>query len=58
MQVYASCPQGKLGKEFRRLAGFGKTKVFLEDEALEALIIYQLSAISAFASSKNSSSTV
>lgn len=24
VQIYASCPQGRLVKEFRRLAGFGK----------------------------------
>lgn len=27
VQVYVSCPQGKLPKEFRRLAAFGKTKL-------------------------------
>lgn len=27
VQVYVSCPQGNMPKEFRRLAGFGKTQV-------------------------------
>ena len=35
---------------FQDIAGFGNTKVYLEDECLEALIVYQLSAISAYAS--------
>ena len=26
VQIYVSCPQGELVKEFRRLAGFGKDK--------------------------------
>ena len=32
MQVYVSCPQGKLPKEFRRLVGFGKTKLLAPGE--------------------------
>ena len=32
VQIYASCPQGKLVKEFRRLAGFGKTKLLAPGE--------------------------
>lgn len=36
---------------FQDIAGFGKNKMFLENDALEALIVYQLSALSAYAES-------
>ncbi len=47
MQVYASCPQGNLPKEFRRLAGFGKTKELKPSEAQNMKIsfaLYQLAS--------------
>ena len=33
VQVYASCPQGTLDKEYRRLVGFGKTKPLAPHES-------------------------
>ncbi|MCD7757498.1 MAG: glycoside hydrolase family 3 C-terminal domain-containing protein [Clostridiales bacterium] len=33
VQVYVSCPQGKLEKEYRRLAAFGKTKLLAPGES-------------------------
>ncbi len=47
MQVYVSCPQGKLEKEFRRLAGFGKTKELKAGEGQKMKIsfaLYQLAS--------------
>lgn len=38
VQVYASCPQGKLPKEYRRLCGFGKTKLLAPGESEELQI--------------------
>lgn len=44
-QVYVSCPQGKLTKEFRRLAAFGKTNLLKPGEARNMELsfpVYQL----------------
>ena len=49
VQIYASCPQGKLVKEFRRLAGFGKTKLLAPGEEQQITItfpLYQLASYS------------
>ena len=49
VQIYASCPQGKLVKEFRRLAGFGKTKLLAPGEEQQMRItfpLYQLASYS------------
>ena len=49
VQIYASCPQGKLVKEFRRLAGFGKTKLLAPGEEQQMTItfpLYQLASYS------------
>lgn len=48
MQVYASCPQGKLGKEFRRLAGFGKTKELKPGETQNVKISFALYQLASF----------
>ena len=42
VQIYASCPQGKLVKEFRRLAGFGKTKLLAPGEEQQMRITFPL----------------
>ena len=42
VQIYASCPQGKLVKEFRRLAGFGKTKLLAPGEEQQMTITFPL----------------
>lgn len=49
VQIYASCPQGKLVKEYRRLAGFKKTKYLLPGEEEQMTItfpLYQLASYS------------
>ena len=49
VQIYASCPQGKLVKEFRRLVGFGKTKLLAPGEEQQMRItfpLYQLASYS------------
>ncbi|MDY4693686.1 MAG: glycoside hydrolase family 3 C-terminal domain-containing protein [Blautia sp.] len=48
-QIYVSCPQGKLPKEYRRLAGFGKTAVLKPGETQKLRIsfdLYQLASYS------------
>ena len=49
VQIYVSCPQGELVKEFRRLAGFGKTKLLAPGEEQHMTItfpLYQLASYS------------
>ena len=49
VQIYVSCPQGELVKEFRRLAGFGKTKLLAPGEEQQMTItfpLYQLASYS------------
>ncbi len=38
LQVYVSCPQGRLVKEFRRLVGFGKTRLLAPGASQELSI--------------------
>ena len=48
-QIYVSCPQGRLPKEYRRLAGFGKTGILApgESQAMEiSFALYQLASYS------------
>lgn len=48
-QIYVSCPQGNLPKEYRRLAGFGKTALLApgESQHLEiSFALYQLASYS------------
>lgn len=49
VQIYASCPQGKLVKEYRRLAGFKKTNYLLpgqEERMTITFPLYQLASYS------------
>ncbi len=49
VQVYVSCPQGKLAKEYRRLCAFGKTELLSPGESQELLLsfpVYQLASYS------------
>ena len=46
-QIYVSCPQGRMPKEYRRLAGFGKTGLLApgESQSLEiSFALYQLAS--------------
>ncbi len=40
VQVYVSCPQGRLAKEYRRLAGFSKTKLLKPQESQKLTISF------------------
>ena len=47
IQIYVSCPQGQMPKEFRRLAGFHKTQLLTPGETQEVNIsfpLYQLAS--------------
>ena len=47
VQIYVSCPQGKLAKEYRRLAGFAKTEELKPGESCRITItfpVYQLAS--------------
>lgn len=47
VQIYVSCPQGKLAKEYRRLAGFAKTEELKPQESCSMTItfpVYQLAS--------------
>ena len=48
VQIYASCPQGKLVKEFRRLAGFGKTKLLAPKESQTMTITFPLYQLTSY----------
>lgn len=48
VQVYASCPQEKMEKEYRRLAGFAKTKLLAPGMSQELSIEIPLYALSSF----------
>ena len=48
VQIYASCPQGKLVKEFRRLAGFGKTKLLAPKESQMMTITFPLYQLTSY----------
>ncbi len=42
VQVYVSCPQKRLTKEFRRLAAFGKTRLLAPKETQELKLLFPL----------------
>ena len=48
VQIYASCPQGKLVKEFRRLAGFGKTRLLSPKESQTMTITFPLYQLTSY----------
>ena len=48
VQIYASCPQGKLVREFRRLAGFGKTKLLAPKESQTMTITFPLYQLTSY----------
>ncbi|MDO4305457.1 MAG: glycoside hydrolase family 3 C-terminal domain-containing protein [Eubacteriales bacterium] len=47
-QIYVSCPQGKLPKEYRRLAGFGKTDLLKPGETQEMNISFSLYQLASY----------
>lgn len=48
VQVYASCPQEKMEKEYRRLAGFAKTALLAPGQSQELTIEIPLYALASF----------
>ena len=48
VQIYASCPQGRLVKEFSRLAGFGKTKLLAPKESQTMTITFPLYQLTSY----------
>ena len=48
VQMYASCPQGRLIKEFRRLVGFSKTDMLAPGESQELEIKFALDVLGSF----------
>ena len=52
MQVYASCPQSGMEKEFRRLAGFGKTKELNPGESQKMTISFALYQLASYDETK------
>lgn len=48
VQVYASCPQTELKKEFRRLVGFAKTRLLAPNETEELAVNFPLYALASF----------
>lgn len=48
VQVYVSCPQGKLPKEYRRLAAFGKTPLLMSGETAEISLSFSAKQLASF----------
>ena len=48
VQVYESCPQNDLPKEYKRLCGFGKTKELAPQESETLTIVIPASALTSF----------
>lgn len=48
LQLYASCPEEGLNKEYQRLAAFGKTKCLKPGEAEELTLVFPLSALAVY----------
>jgi len=52
VEIYAACPQEGLPKEFRRLAGFGKTKLLYPGETEELAIRFPLYNLASYDEAK------
>lgn len=48
VQVYVSCPQSGMEKEYRRLAGYAKTQLLMPGQMQELMIRFPLEALSSF----------
>lgn len=53
VQVYCSCPEGKLDKEYQRLAGFAKTKELAQNECDEVKIVFDIKELSSYDESQD-----
>lgn len=52
VQVYVSCPQKNMPKEYRRLAGFGKTRLLAPGETQEMAITFPLYQLASYKEEK------
>lgn len=52
VQIYVSCPQGGLPKEYRRLAGFGKTDLLKPQETQKMKISFPLYQLASYSEEK------
>lgn len=48
IQIYASCPQGMLDKEYRRLIGFQKTKLLAPNESQQIEVRFPVYALTSY----------
>ncbi len=48
VQVYVSCPQGRLTKEFKRLSSFGKTQVLAPGQSQQMTISFKMEQLTSF----------
>ena len=48
VQVYVSCPYGKLEKEYRRLTAFGKTRELRSGETQEMTLTFSLDTLASY----------
>ncbi len=53
VQIYASCPQGTLPKEFKRLCGYAKTKLLAPQESETLTLIIPADALTSFSEEKS-----
>lgn len=52
VQVYVSCPQGNLPKEYRRLSGFGKTRELKPGQSQKMTISFALYQLASYSEAK------
>lgn len=52
VQVYVSCPQGTLPKEYRRLSGFGKTRELKPGQSQNMTITFSLYQLASYSEEK------
>lgn len=53
IQIYASCPQGTLPKEYKRLCGYAKTKLLAPQESETLTLIIPADALASFSEEKS-----
>ena len=53
VQVYCSCPEGRLDKEYQRLAGFAKTKELKPNECDEVEINFDITELTSYDESQD-----
>lgn len=54
VQIYVSCPQGKLKKEYKRLTAFGKTKLLEPGEKQTIVLQFRISLLESYHAGQSS----